>query len=65
LELRKSENPDDYYGKVYLAHEYYYRGHYEQAIAELQEILDNYKDKYSDLEKASCYLFMGDSYHAL
>lgn len=65
LELRKSENPDDYYGKIYLAHEYYYRGHYEQAIAELQEILDNYKDKYNDLEKASCYLFMGDSYHAL
>lgn len=65
LELRKSEHPEDYYGKIYLAHEYYYRGFYGKAIAELQDILDNYADKYSELERASCYLFMGDSYREL
>jgi tetratricopeptide (TPR) repeat protein len=65
LELRKEENPTDYYGKIYLAHEYYYRGFYEKSIAELNDILTNYSDRYNNIEKASCYLFMGDSYKAL
>ena len=65
LELRVKENPDDYYGRIYLAHEYYYRGKYENAINLLNNILDNYKDNYTTLEKASCYLFMGDSYNKL
>ena len=65
LELRKSEYPTDYYGKIYLAHEYYYQGLYEKSIAELQEILDNYADHYSSVEHASCYLFMGDAYKSL
>lgn len=65
LELRKQENPEDYYGKIYLAHEYYYRGHYTNAINELKEILEKWSDKYTTLEQASCYLFMGDAYRAL
>lgn len=65
LELRKIENPTDYYGKIYLAHEYCYRGLYEKGIAELEDILANYKDKYNSMEQASCYLFMGDAYREL
>lgn len=65
LELRKEENPTDYYGRIYLAHEYYYRGFYQKAIDELYDILENYSDRYNQIEKASCYLFMGDSYRAL
>jgi tetratricopeptide (TPR) repeat protein len=65
LELRKKEYPTDYYGKIYLAHEYFYRGYYTEAIEELQEILNNYFDKYNSVECASCYLFMGDAYKAL
>ena len=62
LELRAKENPEDYYGLIYLAHEYYYRAKYEDAIKLLNKILSNYNDKYNSLEQASCYLFMGDSY---
>lgn len=65
LKLRKQENTDDYYGLIYLAHEYSYRGEYQNSINELQFILDNYKDKYNSLEQASCYLFMGDAYMSL
>jgi len=65
LELRKQEDPEDYYGKIYLAHEYYYRGFFQKSINELQDILDNYSDKYNEIERASCYLFMGDSYREL
>lgn len=65
LELRKEEDPEDYYGKIYLAHEYYYRGYYQKSIDELNDILNNYSDKYNEIEKASCYLFMGDSYRKL
>lgn len=67
LKIRKEENPDDYYGRIYLAHEYYYRGYYRESIQELKEILQNpaYEDRLSDLDIASCYLFMGDCYSAL
>ena len=65
LEIRKKENPTDYYGKIYLAHEYYYREKYQESINELQDILTNYAGKYNSLERASCYLFMGDGYRAL
>lgn len=65
LELRAKENPDDYYGKFYLSHEYCYRGHYEQSIEVLNDILDNYRDKYSNMEIAACYLFLGDNYRSL
>jgi len=65
LKLRKQENTDDYYGLIYLAHEYMYRGEYQNSINELKFILENYNDKYNSLEQTSCYLFMGDSYMAL
>lgn len=67
LEMRKAENPNDYYGRIYLAHEYYYRGYYQESIAELQCFLDTerFVTKASPTEIASCYLFMGDCYTAL
>lgn len=65
LELRAKENPEDHYGLIYLAHEYYYRGKYLRSIETLNDILENHSDRYNSLEKASCYLFMGDSYTAL
>ena len=65
LELRAEENPEDHYGLIYLAHEYYYRHKYGKSIALLNKILKNYSNKYSNLEKASCYLFMGDSFTAI
>ena len=65
LELRAKENPEDHYGLIYLAHEYYYRGKYNQSIDLLNKILTEHKEHYNSLEQASCYLFMGDSYKEL
>lgn len=67
LEQRAKEDPNDYYGKYYLAHEYYYRGIYDKSINTLQEILteERYSSKLTVLETAACYLFLGDSYRAL
>lgn len=65
LELRAEENPDDHYGLIYLAHEYYYRGKYKESIETLDKVLNNFKDRLDSVEKASCYLFKGDSYKAI
>lgn len=65
LELRKEEYPTDYYGRIYLAHEYHYRGYYQKSIDEFVDILENFSQTYTTLEQASCYLFMGDSYRAM
>lgn len=65
LELRASAYKEDWYGLIYLAHEYYYRGYYQKSIDEFNYILNNYSTHYSQLEKASCYLFMGDDYSKL
>lgn len=65
LELRAEENPEDYYGKYYLSHEYNYREMYEKSNAVLYDILENYQDKYSNLEVAAAYLFLGDNYRSL
>ena len=65
LELREKESKEDWYGLIYLAHEYYYQGFYQKAINKLDYILTNYKDKYTSTEEASCYLFKGDSYREL
>ena len=65
LELRKKENPDDWYGLIYLAHEYNYRGKYQESIDQLKEILERYAGHYNSLDQASCYLFMGDDYMQL
>ena len=65
LELRKKEYPSDYYGRIYLAHEYYYRGYYEKCIEELEDILATFPNQSNPVETASCYLFMGDAYRSL
>lgn len=65
LEQRAKEDPNDYYGLIYLAHEYYYRGEYQKSIDLLTSILTDHEDHYNLLEKASCYLFIGDDYHSL
>jgi tetratricopeptide (TPR) repeat protein len=65
LELRVKENPDDYYGSIYLAHEYYYRQKYAKSVALFNKILDKFSNKINTIEKASCYLFIGDNFKAL
>ena len=65
LEQRKEERPDDYYGLIYLAHEYFYKGYYEKSINQLKDILERFGGSINSVETASCYLFMGDSYSTL
>ena len=65
LELRAEENPDDYYGLIYLAHEYFYRSKYEKSIETLNKVLTKFIHECTSVEEASCYLFMGDSYAEL
>lgn len=65
LELRAEENPDDYYGLIYLAHEYYYRRFYDKSIDLLNRILKNFNSTLNLIDRASCYLFMGDSYKTI
>ena len=65
LEIRAKEDPEDYYGLIYLAHEYNYRGFFDRSIGILDRILTSYSDKIDSLEQASCYLFKGDGYMAL
>ena len=65
LELRVKECKEDWYGLIYLAHEYYYRDKYEKSIEVLNYIINNYLDKYSSIEQANCYLFLGDNYRKL
>ena len=61
LELREKESPEDYYGLIYLAQEYYYRGFYNKSIEKFEKCLEN-SPADAILEKASCYLFLGDDY---
>ena len=67
LELRTKEDPNDYNGLYYYAHELYYRGYYEKSIAILDMILndDRFEGIRTDLEVAACYLFMGDNFVGL
>lgn len=65
LELRVQENPADYCGKFYLSHEYFYQGEYQKSINLLKDILENYQDKYSSLDIAAAYLFLGDNYRRI
>ena len=66
LEQRAKEDPDDYYGLVYLAHEYYYQGLYQKCIDFIdQEVLPkiDFGDLYNCL--TDLYMFKGKSYEAL
>ena len=62
---RKQEAEDDYYGLIYLCHEYYYQGQYENSIKELYNALEKSTDRQDTLTIASCYLFLGDDYAAI
>ena len=63
LRLRLEENPDDLTTMMYLGHELYYRGEYEESITVLERALT--KIPGNGIDKASCYLFMGDCYKEL
>ena len=66
LELRAQENPDDdSYGKLYLAHEYFYRGKYQECVNFINNVLIPQKELYSKLEIANIYTFLGDAYAAM
>lgn len=67
LKMRAEEDPTDYNGRYYYAHELYYRGHYAESITVLDDILnnENFEGVRTPLEIAACYLFMGDSFIGL
>ena len=65
LEKRERDYPDDLYGLIYLCHEYKYRGFYQKSIDKLNKVLTQYSAELRPVEKASCYLFMGDDYYEL
>lgn len=65
LEQRAQEYPEDCYGHIYLSHEYRYRGFYEKSNEALQHILEKFDKQIDSVERASCYLFMGDNYVSL
>ena len=63
LELRAQEHPnDDSYGKLYLAHEYFYRKKFDKCIQFINEVLIPNKNLYTSLEVANIYTFLGDAY---
>lgn len=65
LELREQESSNDSYGLIYLSHEYRYQGFYEKSNEKLNKVLDIFGLVINSVEKASCYLFMGDNYVSL
>jgi glycosyltransferase involved in cell wall biosynthesis len=66
LELRAQENPDDdSYGKLYLAHEYFYRRKYNECIDFIKNTLLPQLDNYARIERANIYTFLGDAYAAI
>lgn len=65
LELRVSLYPEDNVGKLYLGHEYYYKGHYEKSIEVLKNLYTNHGNSFNNLERASILLFIGDNYRSL
>lgn len=62
LEKRFAEY-HDYYGMFYLGHEYFYRGQYKNCIHMLKAVKS--MPQTGATERASCELFIGDSYYAL
>ena len=62
LELRAEEdNNDDYYGLIYLAHEYFYRGMPQKCIDLILNKLIYRKD-IDNICQADLFMFLGDSY---
>jgi tetratricopeptide (TPR) repeat protein len=66
LELRMSENPEDYYGMVYLAHEYLVQKKYQKCVDYIQQVaLANVRKCPDALFMPDLYLFLGDAYLSL
>lgn len=59
---KRSNEYGDYLGQLYLGHEYYYNGMYEQCIRQLRTVAE--AQGCGELERASCWLFIGDAYRA-
>lgn len=57
---RVSERDNDFMGKIYLAHEYYYQQDYDLCISYLNNLLSA-KIIHEPLLISNCYLFIGDS----
>lgn len=65
LEMREKNYPEDCYGLIYLSHEYRYHQMWDKSIEKLYKILDKYDGVIDIIERASCYLFLGDNYRNL
>lgn len=65
LRKRKEEEPNNPYTGLFLCHELYYRGLYQESIDELKYTYERFYDEITSTERASCFLFMGDDYRAL
>lgn len=67
LEQRAKEDPQDYYGLVYLAHEYYYQRMYQKCIdfIQLTVLPRALQHMDEDLIPADLYMFLGNSYAQL
>lgn len=60
LELRAKENSEDYYGLVYLAHEYYYSGKKEKCLEFIDKtVMPNIRSDDMYLCKTDLYMFKG------
>ncbi len=55
------EQPD-YISFLYLTHQYYYEGLYEECIKYGERVLDRYRDNFSNMEIGSIFNFIGESY---
>ena len=66
LEQRAKEDPKDYYGLVYLAHEYYYQHQLEKCINFIDTVvLPNVSEQDLYMCKTDLYMFKGKCYFDL
>lgn len=63
LEVRAQEHPnDDLFGKLYLSQEYHYRQMFDKSTETFRKTLANFDQEMIDIERASCYWFIGENY---
>lgn len=63
LELRAEQNPNDFYGRFYLARQYGFYGRFDDAIKTYQQVLNmNCKENKDLLVIAACYTNIGNMY---
>ena len=66
LELRVSENPNDFYGAFYLGREYSFYNRFEDSNKVFLSILDgDYNEMKDYLVIAGCYTFVADNYRRM